>query len=153
MRRRLRTQDRLRPNDPSIGTLLCPLCNTQPDSHDHLFFECVYSFQVWDSLKVFAGLTDIPSSLENVVHHLAPMASSRSVRSVVSKLLLAATSYFIWQERNNRIFKQQRRSESQVIDVIKATVRLKLLTCRLKRRASVLSFLHVWRVPSSLMHS
>jgi hypothetical protein len=153
MRRRLRTQDRIRPNDPSIGTLLCPLCNSQPDSHDHLFFECLYSSQVWDSLKVFAGLTDIPSSLENVVHHLAPMASSRSVRSVVSKLLLAATSYFIWQERNNRIFKQQRQSESQVIDVIKATVRLKLLTCRFKRRANVLSFMRVWRVPSSLMHS
>ena len=153
MRRRLRTQDRLRHNDPTNGALLCPLCNTQLDSHDHLFFECLFSFQVWDSLKVFAGLTNIPSSLEDVIHHLTPMASSRSVRSVVSKLLLAAASYYIWQERNNRIFKQQRRSESQVIDVIKSTVRLKLFTCRFKRRANVLSFLRVWRVPTSLMHS
>lgn len=48
LKRRLRTQDMLRfhdgHNDPNSVTLECPLCRTQPDSHDHLFFDCVFSF-------------------------------------------------------------------------------------------------------------
>ena len=113
----------------------------------------MFSFQVWGSLKTFSGLSDIPSSLEDVVRYLIPISKSRYVRSVVSKLLFAATSYFIWQERNNRIFKQQRRSESQVIDLIKLTVRLKLLTCRFKRKTNVLELVRVWQLPLSLMYS
>ena len=81
------------------------------------------------------------------------MAKSRSVRSVVSKLLFAATSYVIWKERNKRIFMKQKRSEAQVVDYIKSTIRLKLLTCRFKKSASVEDLLRVWKLPLSLMHS
>ena len=42
MRRRLKTQDRLRPwdvgEDVDLGALRCPLCNMQQDTHEHLFF-------------------------------------------------------------------------------------------------------------------
>ncbi|GJS40480.1 putative reverse transcriptase domain, reverse transcriptase zinc-binding domain protein [Tanacetum coccineum] len=50
IKRKLKTQDTLRQGDVSINTnlnlLQCPLCETQPDSHDHLFFECVFSLEV-----------------------------------------------------------------------------------------------------------
>ena len=101
---------------------------------------------------MFAGFSSLPSSLDDIVNSLIVAAKSRSVRSVVSKLLFAATSYFIWQERNSRIFKKQFRSEAQVIDVIKSTVRLKLLTCRFKKTANVVDLVRVWKLPPSLMH-
>lgn len=77
----------------------------------------------------------------------------RSARSVVSKLLFAAATYIIWQERNNRIFKAQKRSQAQVVDLIKSTVRLKLLSCRFKKTAKVEDLLRVWHLPLSLRHS
>lgn len=108
--------------------------------------------QVWSSLKLFAGFSSLPSSLDAIVHTLIVSAKSRSVQSVVSKLSFAATTYFIWQERNNQIFKKQIRSEAQVVDLIKSTVRLKLLTCRFKKTANVIDLVRVWKLPPSLMH-
>lgn len=155
MKRRLRTQDMMRVQDDGSNSdiLKCPLCGVQPDSHDHLFFDCLFSSQVWNSLKLFAGFGSMPSLLDAIVQFLIPMAKSRSVRSVVSKILFAATSYVIWQERNNRIFRKQKRSEAQVVDFIKSTIRLKLLTCRFKKTVSVKDLLRVWKLPQSLLHS
>ena len=153
MKRRLRTQDLLRSYDlTNNDPLVCPLCGRQPDSHDHLFFSCSYSMQVWSSLTRFAGFSSLPSSLDDITHTLIVSVKSRSVRSVVSKLLFAAASYFIWQERNNRIFKKMRRTEAQVEDIIKSTVRLKLLTCRFKKTANVIDLVHVWKFSPSLIH-
>ena len=152
MKRRLRTQDKLRFIDSNADPLLCPLCGMQSDSHDHLFFSCPFSMQVWGSLKSFAGLS-LPTSLDAISNVLIMTAKSRSVRSVVSKLLFAAASYYIWQERNNRIFKKQKRSEAQVVDLVKSTVRLKLLTCRFKKSANVIDLIRVWKLSPSLMHS
>lgn len=44
IKRRLNTQDMLRQRDDIM--LQCPLCDLQPDSHDHLFFDCLFSSQV-----------------------------------------------------------------------------------------------------------
>lgn len=104
-------------------------------------------------MKSFAGFQDIPDSLDDVTRYLIPLSKSRSVKSVVSKLLFAASSYFIWQERNNRIFKHQRRSEVQVIDIIKSTVQLKLLTCKFKKTSNTRDLLRVLQLPLSLLHS
>nr|GEW62708.1 hypothetical protein [Tanacetum cinerariifolium] len=56
-KRRLKTQDRLRPWDIIGNTIpmCCPLCDGPPDSHDHLFYDCPFSAQVWNELKVMAG--------------------------------------------------------------------------------------------------
>ncbi|GJS25764.1 reverse transcriptase domain-containing protein [Tanacetum coccineum] len=79
IRRRLKTQDTLRHWDNMIYALVtCSLCETQPDSHDHLFFE-----------------------------------SRKTSKSVIAKLVVAATSYFIWQERNGRLFKNMKRTVNQ----------------------------------------
>ena len=95
----------------------------------------------------------MPASLYAITNMLILTAKSRSVRSVVSKLLFAASTYVIWQERNNRIFKKVKRSEDQVVDFIKSTVRLKLLTCRFKKTSNVIDLVRVWKLSPSLMHS
>ncbi|GJX34832.1 hypothetical protein Tco_0246389 [Tanacetum coccineum] len=124
MRHKLKTQDTLRQWDVSSNTnlnlLQCPLCGTQPDSHDHFL-----------------------------------LAKIRSTRSVVSKLVFAASNYFIWQERNNRLFMMTSRSRDQVINIIKSNVRLKLLTCKFKKTKNDSSFYLVhglkagWKVECS----
>ncbi|GJY75667.1 putative reverse transcriptase domain, reverse transcriptase zinc-binding domain protein [Tanacetum coccineum] len=45
-------------------------------------------------------------------------SSRKSSRSIIAKLVMAASAYFIWQERNARLFKNSKRLINQVIEVI-----------------------------------
>ncbi|GJY20908.1 putative reverse transcriptase zinc-binding domain-containing protein [Tanacetum coccineum] len=155
--RKLKTQDNLRQRDvgsnANLNLLRCPLCETQPDSHDHLFFDCRFSLHVWEHLKHFSGISNIPFKLNSIVDFLIPSAKLRWAMSVIAKLIFAASCYFIWQERNERLFRKKKRSHDQVIDVIKSNVRLKLLACRFKKSPHVQTLLHLWKLPMSLMDS
>nr|GEV98460.1 hypothetical protein [Tanacetum cinerariifolium] len=57
--------------------------------------------KVWNHFKSFTVIPNIPSDLNSFMDFLIPLVKMRSARSVVSKLVLAASSYFIWQERNS----------------------------------------------------
>nr|GEU39555.1 hypothetical protein [Tanacetum cinerariifolium] len=71
-----------------------------------------------------------------------------TARSMFGKLLLAATSYFIWLERNNRVFKKVKRSPEDIRDIIMVTVRLKLITFRFKNTTMVNKLLSKWKMPN-----
>nr|GEV43296.1 RNA-directed DNA polymerase, eukaryota, reverse transcriptase zinc-binding domain protein [Tanacetum cinerariifolium] len=68
------------------------------------------------------------------------------VISIIARLVLGATTYFIWKERNLRIFKNQSRTISQVDDIILHNVRLKLLTLNFKNTWKVRLILAIWNV-------
>ncbi|GJY15051.1 reverse transcriptase domain-containing protein [Tanacetum coccineum] len=81
MKRRLKTQDLLRVWEVGSAILsVCPLCETQPDSHEHLFFECSFSHQVWSSIKFKAGLSISNSSLHSIVATLMPIVKRKSFK-------------------------------------------------------------------------
>ncbi|GJZ57120.1 hypothetical protein Tco_0612614 [Tanacetum coccineum] len=153
IKRKLKTQDLLRSWDVNNSTMvdqpLCPLCKAQPDSHEHLFFECSFSSRVWDRLKVFTGMPNIPSDLNDIVECIKHVASSHSIRSVVCKLVFAASCYFIWQERNGRLFKKIKRSQDQIFELIKTNVRIKLLTCSFKKTSRDQQLVDIWKLPST----
>ncbi|GKB96202.1 putative reverse transcriptase domain-containing protein [Tanacetum coccineum] len=75
-KRRLKTQDLLRQWDINRTNQIfqCSLCDGQPDSHEHLFFECVFSKQVWDSLKELAGLSNVEDLITVIVDSIIPFA-------------------------------------------------------------------------------
>ncbi|GKB03718.1 homeodomain-like protein [Tanacetum coccineum] len=47
----------------NLNVFQCPLCDSQPDSHDHLFFECNFSLQLWNHMKIYADLSQLDWSL------------------------------------------------------------------------------------------
>ncbi|GJR53134.1 putative RNA-directed DNA polymerase [Tanacetum coccineum] len=153
MRNSLKTQDKLRQWDVGINTdlnlLRCSLCNTQSDSHAHLFFECPYSSKVWKLVRHLADMELVPPILYDIVDHLQPMANMRTTRSIFGKLILAASSYFVLLERNNRLFKNVKRTPEELRDVIMVTVCLKLLSFKFKNSANVISLLDRWKMPRS----
>ncbi|GJX65691.1 hypothetical protein Tco_0300034 [Tanacetum coccineum] len=126
---------------------------TQADSHNHLFLSCIFSFQVWDHVKIYDGVPTNVASLDSIVTHLIPIFRKRSARTVIAKLMFAASCYFIWQEKNYMLFKNQKRSQDQIIDVIKSNVRLKFLTCKFKRMNNVKALLHLWKLSDSLIQT
>ncbi|GKA01819.1 retrovirus-related pol polyprotein from transposon TNT 1-94 [Tanacetum coccineum] len=142
-----KTQDLLRPWDNvDVGNLSCSLCDLQEDSHEHLFFECNFSKQVWFKVKRFAGLSNSMPSIDSIIHDIIPFAKRKSSRSIIAKLVVAATTYFIWQERNNRMFKKSTRSVEQVADCIINVVRLKLLSCKWKKSKAVCDIIGLWNL-------
>ncbi|GJW91293.1 putative gag-pol polyprotein [Tanacetum coccineum] len=150
---KLKTQDRLRQWDvgPSIdlNLLKCPLCDLVPDSHDHLFFECSFSSQVWSKVRVLCGMDAIPPHLSDVVAFIVPLSKGKTVVSIISRIVVAATSYYIWLERNGRLFKKKTSTPGQIVDVIFSTVRLKLVTFKFKKMSTKSRLLlDQWKIPS-----
>ncbi|GJW71876.1 reverse transcriptase domain, reverse transcriptase zinc-binding domain protein [Tanacetum coccineum] len=153
IQQKLKTQDRLRQWDvgPSIdlNLLKCPLCDLVPDSHDHLFFECSFSSQVWSKVRVLCGMDAIPPHLSDVVAFIVPLSKGKTVVSIISRIVVAATSYYIWLERNGRLFKKKTSTPGQIVDVIFSTVRLKLVTFKFKKMSTKSRLLlDQWKIPS-----
>ncbi|GJY01761.1 homeodomain-like protein [Tanacetum coccineum] len=67
MRNSLKTQDRMRQwdvgNDVDLNLLRCASCETQQDSHTHLFFECPFSAKVWNYMRSLARMELVPPVL------------------------------------------------------------------------------------------
>ncbi|GJU62334.1 hypothetical protein Tco_1244169 [Tanacetum coccineum] len=95
---------------------------------------------VWAAMKDLAGLPNVIGSISVIVDLLIPIAKRRSIRSVVAKLVVAACSYHIWQERNSRLFSNQKRSHVQV------TI-LWHVTCGLEAVQAMLEVNVVVRIP------
>nr|GEW65622.1 hypothetical protein [Tanacetum cinerariifolium] len=83
---------------------------------------------------------------DDIADWIKSLSSKGSVVSIVATLVLAATTYYIWQERNLRLFKNQSRSIAQVCDIIVYNVRLKMLTYRFKKSKKVEQFLEKWNI-------
>ncbi|KAF5815287.1 putative RNA-directed DNA polymerase [Helianthus annuus] len=123
---RLLTQDRLL-SWGFVGDLRCSLCKRCPDSHKHLFFECEYALAVWRRCKVFGKMIDAPNSWPDIVKFVEEKGFMKSVWGVIGRLVLAASVYFIWQERNRRQFEEERRSVQQVWLVLEGWGRVGML--------------------------
>ncbi|XP_071695192.1 uncharacterized protein [Rutidosis leptorrhynchoides] len=111
MGERLKTQDRLKAWEIHHGAIIvCPLCNLVPDTHDHLFFSCPFASQVWTLVLQHIDFPISSHAWKDFALLLSPFAKRNIARFVIIKLLFAASVYFIWQERNRRIFKKGNRS-------------------------------------------
>lgn len=60
------------------------------------------------------------------------ISKTKIVTSIVGRLVLAVTSYFVWQERNNRLFGKGERRVQRLCDTITEVVRLKLSSIQFK---------------------
>ncbi|XP_071740808.1 uncharacterized protein [Rutidosis leptorrhynchoides] len=143
MLNRLNTQDRVQKWLPN-QVLKCPFCSQEPDSISHLFFLCKYSAEIWKSMKsklIFKGLT---GKLQEIVQRLAMYPFTCKIWNIVNRLVLAASVYYLWQERNFRIFKHKKRSVEELIEVINSFIRLKLLLVRVKCSDAVLKVASLW---------
>ncbi|XP_022024410.1 uncharacterized protein LOC110924724 [Helianthus annuus] len=140
---RLLTQDRLL-SWGFVGDLRCALRRKCPDSHKHLFFECEYALAVWKRCKVFGKMIDAPNSWSDIVKFVEEKGFLKSIWGVIGRLVLAASVYFIWQERNRRQFEEEKRSVQQLCDTVFETVRMSLLGLRFKVTVSVRMAADIW---------
>ncbi|GJS12846.1 putative reverse transcriptase domain, reverse transcriptase zinc-binding domain protein [Tanacetum coccineum] len=113
---------------------------------------CLMNVIGWNAVFTMskAGLDRVSHDIYAIVDHIGGNASRKSTCIVIAKLVVAASAYFIWQERNWRLFKKTKRSTKQVIDCISSSVRLKLLSCGFKRTLDGVRYARMWELPDSI---
>ncbi|XP_022030437.1 uncharacterized protein LOC110931348 [Helianthus annuus] len=156
MRRKLLTQDKILSWDFSrrknMDMMCCLLCYANHDSHSHLFFECKYSAQVWHTVRCKVGMASVQAKWDDIVNWLLIRSKSKSAADYISRLGVAASAYFIWQERNARLFKNQLRPPEILSELIIQQVRYKLMGARLKNCDNVRRLLREWEIEGTELH-
>ncbi|XP_071719566.1 uncharacterized protein [Rutidosis leptorrhynchoides] len=102
--------------------------------------------EVWCWVRKLIRLKIDCTDWKGYVQSLSHMAKRNCARVVVAKICLAATVYFIWQERNGRFFKKAHCSVDQLFKLIKPNVRLKLMTIRLKNSIRAKEMKEDWHI-------
>lgn len=127
-------------NPPELS---CSLCHQEIDSHEHLFFRCEFAQRIWRCIQVKGKFFPPPLCWPETILWCANKFRGKSIQAVISRLLLSATIYFIWQERNFRIFKNCVRSSDTIVFSIMNEVRLRLHSLKFKDRPQVRRVLQV----------
>ncbi|GJY15597.1 putative nucleotidyltransferase, ribonuclease H [Tanacetum coccineum] len=85
--------------------MVCGLCMMNEESHDHLLFQCAYSKAIWLNLQGKMNCTINTQSWKDIVDLIAEKPCLNSIWSIIRRLSFGVVIYFLWQERNLRIFK------------------------------------------------
>ncbi|XP_022015023.1 uncharacterized protein LOC110914540 [Helianthus annuus] len=153
MRRKLLTQDKILSWDFSrrknMNMMCCLLCYANHDSHNHLFFECKYSSEVWHKVRQKAGMGTVQPKWSDISNWLIEKSKPKSVVGFVARLVVAASAYFIWQERNSRLFKNQLLPPEILSGIVLQQVRYKLMGAKLRNCANVRKLLEDWGIDGS----
>ncbi|XP_062086279.1 uncharacterized protein LOC133792394 [Humulus lupulus] len=98
----LLTRDNLLRCHIQLETCLCPVCELDQKSHDHLFFKCPFSQQVLCEVQTSLGLQLWPFSYSE--WQVWMEGRPKGLLQKISAALLAASVYYIWTNRNWGIF-------------------------------------------------
>ncbi|GJY20023.1 putative reverse transcriptase domain, reverse transcriptase zinc-binding domain protein [Tanacetum coccineum] len=142
---RLTTQERLQKWYPE-KELTCSYCGVCPDSTNHLFFECCYSMSIWRIMKERAGITNMPNNWDEIMTFMTARKHNRSINSLLRRITLAACVYFIWCERNKRVFNSERRCSKVLIEEITIHLRMKLASLNVKSTKQIEDVCKKWKV-------
>ncbi|XP_052627262.1 uncharacterized protein LOC128133760 [Lactuca sativa] len=123
---RLMTQDRMRFWDKNKN-LNCVLCNDQSDSHSHLFFECPFSTFVWKAVIDRVEIKIKSHSWMELIEELQGLLKGKSIQVFIVKIAFAASVYYVWKERNIRLFRKGKNEGMKVVLNIFEDIRLKLI--------------------------
>lgn len=101
----------------------CLLCNTTPESRDHLFFSCNYSFELWR--MVASRLRLIPQRLWQDIQQQMSSIPPPNYQRHLTLLGWRAVLYWIWNERNARLHTNTFRSTDQIFKLLDHQLRNK----------------------------
>lgn len=90
----------------------CVFCRNCIESEDNLYFECGFTKRLWKEVmrKCMWGACDMDWGLEKL--------KGKGLRAVICKLVLGASVYHIWLQRNCRNFREQALSEESITKAI-----------------------------------
>ncbi|KAK3189461.1 hypothetical protein Dsin_029022 [Dipteronia sinensis] len=127
----LSTRDCIHKYDLLVVTT-CVLCNTHPESHAHLFFQCLFSRAIWTQIMNICGSPWNGLCWNAFIDWASTHWRGNSPTIVANKLCLGVAVYHIWRERNCRVFEGTQKTSLVVARSIIDTIRCWLSSFNLK---------------------
>lgn len=116
---RLPTKDELHKRGVILQSHLCELCDMDVETNTHLFTGCFFTTEVWYRVEAWCRLN--PSLIFDVSDLMKSTSSqpfSKEAKYILRGIVFS-TMWSIWIERNDRIFKGNRRRAIEVVESIK----------------------------------
>ncbi|CAG7884595.1 unnamed protein product, partial [Brassica rapa] len=138
---RLPTRTRLATWDLTIS-VTCPLCASLPETRDHLFLSCRYTYDIWSQVfircrppsQMFVDWAELLSWIR---------AGTDKKKILLKKLAVQAVIFQIWKQRNNLIHNNAYLPPSSVFRAIDREIR-NIISSR--RSTKQFTSLMVWLV-------
>ncbi|GKC94071.1 hypothetical protein Tco_1159513, partial [Tanacetum coccineum] len=83
---------------------------------------------------------------ENIIKAMSLKKGKMSIWRIIEKLCLAAAVNYIWQERNRRLFNNNKRSEEEVFAAICEEVRSRLISIPAKDTQNIAKAEKEWDI-------
>lgn len=138
------TQDGLAAWKPNQD-MKCVFCKLNQDSHEHLFFLCTYTNRVWNEMQKLIDMK-FSSNWHDIIDEFSKLKANRNIWSIIRRLVLGATVYFIWQERNSRIFMNSERKFEVLVQTIMANIKWKIMSFIVKETDNIKEVEAKWNV-------
>ncbi|GJY36038.1 RNA-directed DNA polymerase, eukaryota, reverse transcriptase zinc-binding domain protein [Tanacetum coccineum] len=148
---KLTTQDKVR-RWGSYDMMVCLLCYDEMDSHKHLFFKCEFANKFWRMVKRKIKFHCADMEWQDLITKLSGMQNGNSVGSIVRRLCLATCVYLVWQERNNKIFRDEARSIDNLFTIFNNIIQWRLSSLKVKKSQAVLSTAEIWDIKFNVIY-
>ncbi|GKE85107.1 hypothetical protein Tco_1558849, partial [Tanacetum coccineum] len=102
--------------------------------------------KIWDAIKGRILLDNTTYEWEDIIGKVQAMHCKNNIKSILSKIGLAACVYTIWRERNLRTFQNEKRNEVDVTKVIIEEIKWKLANLTVKKTNSVTKIYEGWEI-------
>lgn len=124
---------------------LCLLCNQLPESRDHLFHECHYSYDLWTLVATKCAIAPA-RDWNGTVAQMIGLPRSKTTRHSTLLTLLAwkATIYWTWTERNSRLHTSTFRSVNSIFASLDRQIRNRLQSFRLTNPTLSSAMTQLW---------
>ncbi|KAH0780943.1 hypothetical protein KY290_000541 [Solanum tuberosum] len=143
LQKRLLTRDRLVAWG-CVEEVMCVLCEADNESHNHLFFQCMFTTQVWQKILHWLNIQREARRWDDEVLWANTHCKGKQARAKVYMMAVATSVYVVWKERNQRIFKQIIRTPGMLVRKIVQEVHLR--GRKWARLDQVLQFLNAYPV-------
>nr|GEU31416.1 RNA-directed DNA polymerase, eukaryota, reverse transcriptase zinc-binding domain protein [Tanacetum cinerariifolium] len=87
---------------------------------------------------------DAHDNLFAYIDYIVSRPIGKSIWSIIQRLVLGSTIYYIWIERNNRLFQRHSRSVDDICSIIKDYVRYRLMSLKIKKSKQSLMAAKIW---------
>ncbi|XP_009123947.1 uncharacterized protein LOC103848875 [Brassica rapa] len=140
---RLSTMDRIAQWNPGVDET-CVLCKSACVSRDHLFFECSYSGQIWESLANGIMGNLFSNSWSVIMNRIATGGNLGKMKLFCLRYAFQTALYTIWRERNKVKHDEKLIPVNVLKKLVDKNVRNKLSLLRSKCVKGMEGSLQVW---------
>ncbi|XP_070013283.1 uncharacterized protein [Nicotiana sylvestris] len=113
----------------------CPICGTEEETTQHLFFECVYSQQYLREVLQWMNIGIQNTEITGIWRRVTRLLKGRRCREVATAIL-AALVYWIWKARNIVVWDFKLPTTTYIVRQIKQECRMRKSTY-LKSKTSI----------------